>query len=149
MGGPKTKQSSTSSTTNTFGFQAPPDTADVQAMRDFKFQSDPRIGYTYGRQRNQAHESFQSPTGGYTTPQLRDATLRASDEDSAQNEAQAYREENYGRQAIDYGRLADIAQMTAPRMVQTSGSTTGTGTSQTSDPLGRVMQGASIGLAAF
>lgn len=149
-GGPKTTQQSTGTTTNTYGWTPPPDWADLEGLRGFKFQSDPRIGHAFARGRGQAHESFNSPTGGYTTPQLRDATLRASDEDSTQQEAQAYREEDYGRQALEYGKLADIAQMTAPRLTQTGGSSTQSGTSQTNPSvMDSIMKGGSLALMAF
>lgn len=149
MGGPKTKQTQTSNTTNTYGWNAPPDTADVGALRGFEFESDPRLPYVFANARQKMEGTYDNPLGGATTPQLRDATLRAGYEDSAQNESQAYREENYGRQALEYGKLADIAQMTQPRLTQTSGSTNSSGTSQTSDPLGSIMKGASLGIAAF
>lgn len=122
-------QNQSFSGTNTFDFLTPPDTADIAAQRNFQFQSDPRIGNAFSRNRRNAAESFNNPLGANTTAGLRDATLRASNEDSAQNEAQAYREENYSRQGLDYARLADVAALTQPRMVQTSQSGTSTGTS--------------------
>lgn len=149
MGGPKTKQASTSNTTNTYGWQAPPDWADLGGLRDFEFQNDPSIPYAFANAKQKLEGTFDNPLGGATTQQIRDSTLRAGYEDIGQQEAQAHREENYGRQALDYSRLADIAQMTSPRMVQTGGNTASSGTSQTSDPLGSIMKGASLGLAAF
>lgn len=141
---------------NTYGWEMTPDTADIAAQRGFQFQADPRIGHTFARGRSQARESFHNPLGGYTTPQLRDQILRASDEDSTQQEAQAYREENYGRQALDYARLADVAALTQPRLTQqgSSGSSTGTasGTSsgtgsststQSQSPINSIIQGGS------
>lgn len=150
MGGPKTTTTQNSTTSNAYGWQVPPDTADIAAQRGFKFQSDPRIPYTFSRAYQRAKDTYDNPTGGASTPQMRDATLRATAEDLGQEESQAYREENYGRQALEYGKLADVAQMTAPRLTQTSGTTSGTGTQQTNPGLlNTVMQGASLGLMAF
>lgn len=75
-----------------------------------------------------------NPMGANTTQGLRDAILRASDEDSTQNEAQALREESHGLQGLQYGQLADVANLTRPQMVQTgqSGSSTETNTGSTS-----------------
>jgi hypothetical protein len=90
--------------------------------------------------------------GSYTTPALRDAILRSQLEDVGQQEAQALREENYARQALDYARTADVAAMTQPRLTQTgasgtsSGTSTGTGTSnatQSQNPIGSLVQGGS------
>lgn len=162
MGGPKTKQSqqqaSTTTSSNTFGQVSPLDdpryAAAVGDLGKFQFQNDPRIGYTYGRQRQQAHESFADPRGGFTTPQLERQMLNAGDADSAQQEAQAYREENYGKQGLEFGKLEDIAQLSAPRTVQTGGTSnssgTSTGTSQTSPgALDSIMKGGSLALMAF
>lgn len=103
-------------------------------MRGHQFATDPRIGHAFARSRTNAHESYNNPLGGYSTPQLRDAALRASDADSSQEEAQAYREESYGRNALEYAQKADVAAITAPRLVQTAqeGTSSGSGTSSSS-----------------
>lgn len=158
MGGPRTtqQQASTSNTTNTYGQISPLDDSRyaeaVGKVAGFKYQRDPRIAYTYGHARQNINDSYDNPQGGYTTPQLRDASRNAAFGDMAQNEAQEYRNENYGRQAIDYAQLADVAQMSAPRTVQTSGSTEGKGTSTSQTNPGvfdMITQGASLGIAAF
>src|SRR5688500_3604924 len=106
-----------------------PGTADIAAQRNFQFGSDPRIGYAFARSRKNAAESFANPLGGYTTPQLRDAMLRAGDADSSQQEAQAYAEESHARQGLEYARRADLAQLTAPRLVTRGNSGRSSGTS--------------------
>lgn len=142
MGGPKTQQQST----NTYSWQTPPDTTDVEAMRNFKFERDPRLPYTFARARQKVEGTYDNPTGGFTTPQIKDANLRTAYEDIGQQEGQAYREENYGRQGLEYAKLADITQMTNPRLTQSGQS----GTSQTNPgALDTIMKGASLGLMAF
>lgn len=147
MGSSKQTQTQQQSFNNqaSYGWQQTPDTKDIEALRGFQFQADPRIPYTFARQRQQLHESYHNPMGGYSTPQIRDAALRAGDEDSSQNEAQAYREENFGRQALEYGKLGQVASLTAPRLTQTGSSGTGSGSStivQQESPLNSIMQGA-------
>lgn len=145
---------------NTFDFLTPPDTEDIRRQRGFQFQHDPRVGNAFSRQRRMLHESYGNPFGANTTQSLRDAALRAGDEDSAQNEAQAYREESHGLQGLQYGQLSDVANLTRPQLVQTgqsgtshedshatgtsSGTASGTGTTTQSQPLlPGLIQGAS------
>lgn len=98
-------------------------------MRDFQFTADPRVPYTYGKARQNIKESYANPLGANTTASIRDAATRASFEDLGQQEAQALREEDYARQGLNYARTADVANLTQPRMVQTSQSGTSSGTS--------------------
>lgn len=117
-------------------------------MRGFQFSSDPRVPYSFARTRQNIGATYDSPTGAYIHPAIRDAAQRASFEDLGQQEAQALREENYTRQGLDYARLADVAAMTQPRIVQTSSSGTSSGTSnantvQSQNPLGSIIQGGS------
>lgn len=152
MGGSKQKQTQQQqqsfSNTNTYGWMTPPDTADVGAMRDFKFEQDPRLSYSFARAAQRLGDTYNNPMGGYTTPQLRDARLRAGYEDLAQEEGQAVREDSYARQGLDYARKVDVAGMTQPRLAQTSSSGNSSGTSsgtiqQTQSPLNSIIQGGS------
>jgi hypothetical protein len=115
--------------TSTYGWQTPPDTADIAAQRNFQFSSDPRVPYNFARARANIGATYDSPTGAYTTPAIRDAAMRASYEDLGQQEGQALREEDYARQALEYAKRADVASMTQPRLVQESSSGTSSGTS--------------------
>lgn len=139
-----TNSTGASTSANTFGTFSPLDdpryAGAVENVGNFQFQHDPRIPNAFARQRQGAHDSFANPMGGFTTPALRQATLRASDEDSVQNEAQALQNENYGFQTAKYGQLYDQAGLKRPNVVQTggttntSGSSSGTGTSVTQQP---------------
>jgi len=119
-------QNTSYNNTNTYGWQTPPESADVQAVRDFKFSADPRIGYTYGNARNQAANSFNNPLGGVYSPQIRDQISRSMISDLGQKEAQAYSEANQGLQGQQLAQKSLVAGLTQPRMVQTGGSGTGT-----------------------
>lgn len=124
----ETKQAQTFNNTNTFGWQNPPETADVAAVRDFKFTADPRIGYAFGNAKNQIGNSFKNPLGGVYSPQMRDSIMRSSLSDLAQQEGQAYSEANQGLQGQQFAQKGLVAGLTAPRMVQTGGSGTSSGT---------------------
>lgn len=152
--GTKQTQSTSSTSANTYGYTTPPDTADMEALRTHEFTHDPRIPYAFARQRQNMASSYANPLGGATTPQLRDAALRAGYEDSAQNEAQALREESHGLQGLQYAAKQSLAGMTAPRLIQTGGTSSGTGTSTIQQPFMDslnpfVQGGASLGSAAI
>jgi hypothetical protein len=144
------KQDSTSTTANTYGYMTPPDTGDISALRDFKFEHNPAIPYMYANARNKLESSYNSPTGGYTNPQIRDAQIRAGSRGLAQDESQALREENTGFQGMQFGQKQAVAGMTAPRLVNTGGTTKGDSTTTLQQPFdwnSIIQGGASIGSA--
>lgn len=138
--GSKKKQETT--TQNTYGWQTPPDTADVQTLRGWQPEKDPTIPYTFGRMRQEQRDAFKSPYGAYTTPAIRDATLRASDMEIGQQEAQANRQSQYDVNSQTYAKDALLAGATAPRLTQTGGNAT---TTQSGGLLGDILVGASQG----
>jgi hypothetical protein len=136
--------------TSAYDWLTPPESSDVNAVRNFQFQHDPRISYSFARAAQRIGDTYRNPLGGATTPQIRDASQRAAYGDLATEEAQALREENYGLQGLDYARRVDVAGMTQPRLAQTSSSGTssssGSGTSniqQSTSPLGSIISGGS------
>ncbi len=100
----------------------------VHNVGSMQFGHDPSIPFTFARQRANARNTYANPLGSFASPQLREAQLNAIDADSAQNEAQAHREDNYGVQDRQYAQAHDIATLSAPKTVQTGGSTSSTGT---------------------
>lgn len=124
----ETKQTQSFNNTNSYGFMTPPDTGDIAALRDFKFNVDPSVGYAYGSAKNQIANTFNNPAGGNYTPQMRDAILRSQYAQLAQGEAGARSEAAQALQGQQFGQRAAVAGLTAPRMVQTGSS--GTGQSQ-------------------
>lgn len=158
MGGSKQKQTqqSTTASTNTYGQISPLDDSRyaeaVGNLGNFQFQSDPRLPYTYARTRQRVDDTYQNKLGGYSTPQLEDAYKRAAHEDIGQQESQAYREENYGRQGMEYAKLSDVAQMSAPKTVQTGGTSSSSGNATTSQQPGimdSIVKGGSLAVMAF
>jgi hypothetical protein len=111
--------------TSTYDWMKHPGSADIDAVRNFKFTADPRIGYAFGNAKNQAANSFNNPLGGVYSPQMRDSILRSSLSDLAQKEGQAYSEANQGLQGQQFSQRALVANMTTPRLVQSGSSGTG------------------------
>ncbi len=148
-----TNQTQSYNNTSSYGWQAPPDTADVQALRNFQFSADPSVGYAFGSAKSAIGNSFNNPLGGVYSPQMRDAILRGSLSDLAMKESQAKTEANQALQGQQFGQRAAVAGLTAPRLVQTGGSGTsaGTGTGTTTQSgglLGDLLVGGATGAAA-
>ena len=119
---------STNNTQNTYGFETPPSTPDIDKLRNQQFEVDPGRASQYGRQRADLQKSFAQPLGGYLSPQVRDAQMRSGQERLGRDEAEAMRGGQFDKNRLDYSRNAAVAGMTAPQMVQRSSSSTGTNT---------------------
>lgn len=124
----KQKQTSSNQTANSYGWQANPGSADIDKLRNAKFEIDPGLAAQYGRQRRDLQSSFQQPTGAFLSPQVRDAQLRSGQERLGRDEAQASREGAYDVNRLNFGRDATVAGMTAPQLTQVGSSSTGSGT---------------------
>lgn len=123
-----TNTNSTSSTTNRYGFQTPPSTPDIDRLRNQQFQIDPSIGYRLGEKERQLSDSLANPTGGFVTPQIRDAIMRSGRRELMQQAGQQTREGAYDVNRLNYGRNLATAQMTQPILTQEGSTTTGSGT---------------------
>src|SRR5215218_9034287 len=84
--------------TNSYSWQTMPDTSDVSALRNMKFEVDPSVSAKYGQANKQLDEGFNNPLGAFTTPAVRDATARAGHMKLAQGEAQETREAGFQNQ---------------------------------------------------
>lgn len=144
MGGSTTRQTTSQNTSNTFGRVPGASSPDIDAARDFEFSHDPRVPYTFARAFERVKDTYNNTLGGRTTPQLQDAVLRTAAEDIGQQEGQAYAEEGRALQGLEFAKLMDIANMTAPPLVQTNQSSSGSGTqTQTQSPINSIIGGAS------
>lgn len=120
MGGhPKT---TTQTQANTYSQVVPQNTPDIDAFRKWEPQVDPGIGYQYARARDDLKDTYDNPLGAYTTPAVKEAALRSGLKDLNQQEGQAFRAGEYDVNAQKLGQLGGVAELTAPRIVQ-SGST--------------------------
>jgi hypothetical protein len=128
LGTKKTKvnQTQTNQFTNTYGWQTPPETADVTALRGQKATLDPSIPYRYANMKEEFANTYKNPFGAYTTPAVRDAATRSNNERLSMAQGQAMAEGHYAADNMNFARQAAIAEMTAPRMVQTGGTSNGT-----------------------
>lgn len=142
----QTQQNTSYNNQNTYGFQQVPDTPDTSAFRDFKPTADPSIAYGAAASRNRLEQSVNNPLGGYQTGATRTAMLNSGNREIDQNASQAFRAGNFDSNQQRLGQLGAVANMTQPRMVQTSSSGTGAGnstTSMTTPALDNVLSGAS------
>lgn len=132
-----TTQSGTQSSTQsgqysndaTYGWETPPDTEDFQAYRSWQPQVDPSIAFRAGDAKRQLHQSFVNPLGGFATAQMQDALQRSGERAIMQDASQAFRVGQNDVNAQLGAKLATLAEMTQPRMVQRSSSGTTSGTS--------------------
>lgn len=103
------------------------ETGDISALRGFKAKIDPGISYQFNRLRKGVEQSFRDPLGGYYAPQVRDQIIRSSQAQLGQQEAEANRMGEQDVNAMEYGKLSQLADLTAPRTVTSSGTQSGTG----------------------
>lgn len=144
MGGTKTKTEQTYQGSNTYGYSPGAQSADIDAVRDFQITANPRIPYAYGSAKRNIASTYKNPLGANQTRSTRDAGLRTQFADLAQSESEATNEDYANTQGARFMQKMNVAQMTAPRFVQTgqSGSQSGTQTVSQS-PFDTIMQGAS------
>jgi hypothetical protein len=150
----KKKVKTTQQTANTYGFQTPPSTPDTSAYRDQINKAydspDPSIGYSFAGARQRIGDRYgNNPFGADYSPEVRDAAQYAGVSDLDQAQGQALREDSFNRKNAKVGALGGLAGLTAPQLVQTGGTMTGTQT-QSGGMLGQILgAGAGIGSAAL
>lgn len=125
----KTDQKQTSYSTNTYGLGPQTNSADIQQLRGMVAnpnEVDPTIAYGYARARQDSDNSFRNPLGAYTTPAVRDAAGRSAGRAINQEAAVATSAGRREAQDRAFQQQSYIAGLTAPPVVQTGGSSTGT-----------------------
>lgn len=110
---------------NQYGWQQTPDSADIQAFRAYRPQVDPSISYGAAEQKNRLNSSFVNPLGGNLTAGMRDRLQQAGNRQIDQDASQAFRAGQYDVNQQRAGQLGSLAALTAPRLVQTGSSGTG------------------------
>jgi hypothetical protein len=115
-------------------------TPELDKLRGEVFQVDPGLGYQYARERARLKSGFNSPTGAYYSPQVKEAMVRSGEERLGQEESQAFRQGTYDTNKLNYGRDLAMAELTKPTVVQTGGTSSGTGSvSQSQSPWGTIL----------
>ena len=105
--------------TNTPGWSAPPDTADVSALRN---QAQTAYDYAtplrnqYARAEQNLSNSYQNPLGGFQSGTVRDAALRSQKKDMGQSLGMALSDAGQQSNQAKFGQMATVAGMTAPKM---------------------------------
>ena len=135
MGLSDRKQTSTQTgtTTNQYGFENVPDTPDIIRARNDSAQIDPSIGYRLGEKERQLDESLASPTGGYVTPQIRDAIKRSNMREMQQEAGAETRAGAFDVNRLNQSRNLALAGLTRPILTQTGSTSSGTGTVKQSE----------------
>lgn len=140
----KTKSQST--TTNTYGWQAPPVTeaqTNYDNWANTAFDTpDPSIPYTFGNMRQNLNNRFDNPFGFNYSPEVAEANKYSQNNQIDQAQGQAHREDSFNRKNAKGAALAGSAAGHAPVLTQTGGSSTG---SQSTNAMGII--GAGIGAA--
>ncbi len=84
-----------------------------------------------------------NPTGGYVTPQIRDAIMRSGQRELAQQAGQQTREGQFDVNRQEQAKKLALADMTRPILTQTGSTSQGTQTTQQSQsPWATIASGA-------
>lgn len=130
--GTTTSSGTTTGTSSGTSTTSVPDTPDIIAARGYKPRIDPSIGFRLAEKERQLEDSMVSPTGGYVTPQIRDAILRSGRRDLMQQAGQQVREGVFDQNRLDQTNKLALAGLTRgsttsdTRTGTTTGTTTGT-----------------------
>ncbi len=137
------KQTSTQQSTqaNTYGYQTPPSTPDIDKLRGAKFQIDPGLDTEYSNLRSQVDKGAHDPLGPAYNPQVVAQQRKAAMERLGTQEAQAYRGGQSDVNKLNFARDTTVAGMTAPQLTQTGSTSSGSGTiAQSESPWKTVAQ---------
>lgn len=162
MGKQKTETTSSSNQSGSFsnqnqmGFSDPYESADIDAFRAFRPQSDPTIPFRFANARQQIQSTYANPTGAYATPELQAQRQMSALGDLRQEEGQASRVANFDVNQQRGNQLGQIAGMTRPEFYQMGSSGTSSGMSAgkgvqiaPSNLLGNFLGGVGAGLTSF
>lgn len=135
----KQESKQTGQTANTYGFEQVPDTPDLIRARQDSAQVDPSISFRAAEKERQLNDSFASPTGGFVTPQIRDAIQRSGRRELFQQVGEQAREGQFDVNRLNQNRNLALAGLTRPILTQRGSTSTGTGTvKQSESPWGTI-----------
>lgn len=126
----KGRRQETRTQRNTYGWQTPTDTPDIQTLRAqisrMGSQIDPMIQYEAQNARQMLENRFNNPYGANHSPETRDAIRYNQNQNINQRAGVAMRDSRRRAQLAQIGAQGGLAQMTGRRLVQTGGSGTST-----------------------
>jgi hypothetical protein len=145
------KKKTKTTTTNSYGWQQNPGSADIDALRKQVGSSfdtpDPSIAYNFGAQRNKMMDRYQNPFGADYSPEVNDAVKYSGQNELDQMQGQAYREDAFNRKSGKINAMGSLAALTGPQLTQTGGTSN---TVQSTPMWGQILgAGAGIGQAAL
>lgn len=115
----------TTTSTNTYAYQAPPDSQDTIALRNQINTAydtpDATIPYSFARRREAAKNRFGSPFGANYSPEVRAAQQYNDINELDQEQGVANRMDSFNRRQGKTAALSGLAGHTSPRLVQTGG----------------------------
>lgn len=113
-----------STTENSYGFFTPPDWKEKDDFAAWRPEGDPTRAYQFARQRNDIKNNYNNPLGAYTTPEMREQMTKSALEENGQAEGQSALAEQSALNEQRGQQLGNLAQLGAPKMAQTKGTTT-------------------------
>lgn len=146
----KTKTQQTQSSSGAFNQTTAPqtDTADINRLREQKFQVDPSIGYRVGGALRRMKDQMNNPLGGYGTGQTRDATMRSQERSLLESGSQAMREGQHGVNQQELIRNTALAGLTQGTTQSGTSSNQGNMSGTTQTPLMGTIIGSTAGVGA-
>lgn len=117
---------STGSTSNQFQRLPGASSPDIDALRSTSFRIDPTIGFRAGAAKRRLDNSFINPLGGYSTPQRDEAIRRSESRGIDEQAAMEARAGQFDVNRLNLGKQQFLAGLTAPPLVQSGSTSTGT-----------------------
>ena len=130
--------------TNEYQFFQKPSWDGLKNLEAWRPEADPSIDANFGEQQRNLERSFVSPTGSYSTPELREQQMRSGTQQIGQNRAIAKRADQYGQNQLRLGQLGQAASLGAPEFAQTKGTQ-----QQQGGTFGKILGGALSAASAF
>lgn len=96
------------------------ETPDIATLRGYSARVDPSIPSRVGGALRRMNNTFQNPSGGSATPAMKDAIMRSNERELNQQAGEQFREGQFDANRLDQARLTGLAELTAPRTVQSN-----------------------------
>jgi len=132
----KKKIKEESKSTNTYGHQIAPRTADDDRVEEAFNQSDtadPSIPFAAANAKNTLNNQIGDPFGPDYSPETASAMRYAGEQNINQQQGQAMSEDVWRRKQAKFGQAATMRQLRAPQLVQTGGTSVGKQTTNAAD----------------
>jgi hypothetical protein len=129
----KQEQKSTQTSSASYGWEKSPITPEMQGVIDMSNQPaqiNPAIQGAFGGIENEIKGSYNDPMGSYTTNAVREKSLRSNLMQMGTEKAKAMNEGYFDANQRKFGEKVTAAGMTAPQLVQTGSTSSGSQVTQ-------------------